>query len=690
MADGVTAAADAGTSDLESLLRERGLGAAILDTSDALVIVLDRVGRIVVFNQACERTSGWSAAEVRGELFWDRLLVPGESSQVRTVFESLRAGDFPNTFENHWLTRDGDRRLIAWSNTVLQDEDGHVDYVVGTGIDITAHAQMESELKRALGVLEQRTKELTELVNAAHAMQRVDRFEESARVIFDAAQRAIGAQSGYVALLSDDGTENEVLFLEAGEASCTVDPKLPMPIRGLRAEAYRTGEPVWDNDFASSDWMRYMPSGHAPLANVLFAPLVVEERVVGLMGLANKPEAFTADDARIAASFGEMAAMALRDSHVLEQLRSSERRFRSVADSAADAIVCVNSRGTVTYWNTAAEDIFGWSAEGILGRPVTWIMPERYRKPHADAMERFLATRRPRVIGGTIEIEGQRLDGTEFPIELSLATWDSREGTFFTAMIRDITERRKTESALARVYETEHRIAETLQTSLLPPTLEVDGLEIGAVYHPAHKSASVGGDFYDAYELDDGRVALMVGDIAGKGIDAAGLTLTVRSAVRTMAHVESSPAVILERVGDVLEDQLPSDQFATVLLAIIEKGTGELRLASAGHPSPLMVASESRWLEVEPGPPLGIMRCQYPETLATIEADSCLLMFTDGLLEARVGDEWFGEDGILSAACEIEHLAPQALADRMLEAAETFAPRGLQDDVAIVAVRLAD
>ncbi len=140
-----------------------------------------------------------------------------------------------------------------------------------------------------------------------------------------------GATSGYVALLSDDGQENEVLFLEAGGLPCSVDPGLPMPIRGLRAEAYESKAAVYHNDFMSSHWAGLMPQGHVILSNVLFAPLVVDGETAGIIGLANKPSDFTDDDARIAAGFGRLAAIALKNSLAVEARNRAETELRRLA-----------------------------------------------------------------------------------------------------------------------------------------------------------------------------------------------------------------------------------------------------------------------------------------------------------------------------------------------------------------------
>ena len=134
-------------------LPESGLAAAVIRDCAALIIVLDRDGRIVRFNRACERVTGYAAAEVIGKRVWEFLLTPEQVEPVRAVFADLSAGRFPNEYENYWLTKTGERRLIAWGNTAVLDARGQVSYVIGTGIDISEARRTEQELaKFELGI----------------------------------------------------------------------------------------------------------------------------------------------------------------------------------------------------------------------------------------------------------------------------------------------------------------------------------------------------------------------------------------------------------------------------------------------------------------------------------------------------------------------------------------------------------
>ncbi|MGM0648487.1 MAG: GAF domain-containing sensor histidine kinase [Bacteroidota bacterium] len=170
-----------------------------------------------------------------------------------------------------------------------------------------------------------RDNEISALLTATEAILKSEEFSVTAKKVFDACAKVIGAKSGYVALLSDAGQENELLFLEDGGVPCTVNPELPMPIRGLREIAYQTGKVVYDNDFMNSEWIKFMPKGHMILRNVLFSPLNIEGKTVGIMGFASKDGDFTDNDAKIAAAFGNYAAIALQNSKILGELIASNK-----------------------------------------------------------------------------------------------------------------------------------------------------------------------------------------------------------------------------------------------------------------------------------------------------------------------------------------------------------------------------
>jgi PAS domain S-box-containing protein len=420
---------------------------------------LDRNGRIIKANS--------SGAKLLGVAL-DNLLKQQFSEFVAENFRKRFKAHCKQVLENQsrescdLKLKDGDKPLyVQIESTAIKDKAENDDHIQTTVTNITDRKQAEDALCNALEKSQQRAKEVASLLDGSKAVMQHREFSDSAKSIFDSCKNLIGAKAGYVALLSRDGNENELLHLDAGGLACTVDPTIPMPIRGLREKAYQTCKTVFDNDFAQSEYVDFLPKGHARLENVLFAPLVINAKAVGLLGMANKPGGFNENDARIATGFSEFATVALFNSQTLESLEHSEQRFRSVVESAIDAIITINSRGEIIFWNYQAELMFGYSYEEIIGQPTTVIMPQRFREAHNKRMQLVVSKETSNVAGKMLELVGLKMDGTEFPLELSLAKWETHEGSFFTAIIRDITKRKQAEEALQKARaELEHRVQE--------------------------------------------------------------------------------------------------------------------------------------------------------------------------------------------------------------------------------------
>ncbi|MGF7185465.1 diguanylate cyclase (GGDEF)-like protein [Desulfitispora alkaliphila] len=181
-------------------------------------------------------------------------------------------------------------------------------------IDNISKQELAAELKLVIA-------EYKALIESARTILIQQEFKDAAKEIFSLCKKVTGATSGYVALLSPDGSENEVLFLDSGGLKCTVDENLPMPIRGLRETAYRSHKGVYDNSFADSHWMEFLPEGHMRLDNVMFAPLIIDQQTEGLIGLANKKGGFIQRDVDFVSNLGEIAAIALRNSRNLESVQ---------------------------------------------------------------------------------------------------------------------------------------------------------------------------------------------------------------------------------------------------------------------------------------------------------------------------------------------------------------------------------
>lgn len=265
----------------------------------------------------------------------------------------------------------------------------------------------------------------------------------------------------------------------------------------------------------------------------------------------------------------------------------------------------------------------------------------------------------------------------------------------FNTMQREVRDERESVAAAARreaTQKTERSLWETVQAGLLPQRLAgVPGLRIAARYQPAERALLVGGDFYDAVALPDGRLALMVGDMAGHGAQSAAQAAGLRFGWRTLVAVNPNPAAVLAALNVQMRepDQRVQGLFASILYVLIDP-RGGISFAPAGHPAPfLLTAAGCRPLETTVnGPLLGIVdEGHWPVTHAALPPGGTLVLYTDGLVEARRGGgDTFGDDracGVLEAE---RRSALETRIERLIDAARRHEDARLRDDVVVLAV----
>jgi PAS domain S-box-containing protein len=240
----------------------------------------------------------------------------------------------------------------------------------------------------------------------------------------------------------------------------------------------------------------------------------------------------------------------------------------------------------------------------------------------------------------------------------------------------------------ARVYEREHRIAETLQRSLLPERLpRLPGLEVAARYRPAASEAEVGGDWYDVIPIPGGAIGLVMGDVSGKGLAAASMVGRLRSALRAYALEGHGPEIVVDRLNRLVWTELEESQMATLIYLVLDPAEGTMRWVNAGHLPPLVVVGDRmpHFLEGGRSVPLGVLPFPNFEAVSVgLEPGGTVVLYTDGLVE-RPGEHI--DDGLDKLAQEVRAAppTPEELCDRLLEAMVPDA--GAADDVALLALK---
>jgi serine phosphatase RsbU (regulator of sigma subunit)/ligand-binding sensor protein len=245
----------------------------------------------------------------------------------------------------------------------------------------------------------------------------------------------------------------------------------------------------------------------------------------------------------------------------------------------------------------------------------------------------------------------------------------------------------------ARMYGAERHVADRLQEAMLSLPAAVPGIEFAHSYNAAGSAARVGGDFYDLFELDDRHAGLLVGDVSGKGLDAAVLTSMIKNAIRAHAsEPDKPPERILALVSDLVYRNTPAELFATVFFGVLDRRDGRLVYANGGHQPPLVVEPSG---EITPLPPTGPLvgafaQASYTPAQAVVGAGATLVLYTDGLTEARGAQGLYGDVRMRDVLHERVGQSPPALVDALVGEAVSFSDGTLKDDLAILVLARAE
>ena len=241
----------------------------------------------------------------------------------------------------------------------------------------------------------------------------------------------------------------------------------------------------------------------------------------------------------------------------------------------------------------------------------------------------------------------------------------------------------------ARLFESQRAIADTLQAALLSLPDEVPGLEIAHAYRSAAELARIGGDFYDVFEVAEETVAFVLGDVSGKGLEASTLTALAKSTVRAFAYQDHRPAHVMASANAAIASQIDESRFITAVYGTIDMRSGCLTMVCAGHPPPF-ICIESQCIEhnLERFPPLGVVPdASFTEFGIDLTPDTLVVLFSDGLIEARDGSVLLGEERVGRIVESSSDRGPQAVVDALIAEAERHTGGDIGDDVAIVVLR---
>ena len=374
-----------------------------------------------------------------------------------------------------------------------------------------------------------------------------------------------------------------------------------------------------------------------------------------------------------------------------EALAAANAKFESVFNQSGIFAGILDIDGTVRDVNVLAVEACGYSREEVLGLPF-W--DTLWWRGSDDVRAQIRLAAQQAAAGGVFRetLPYWVADGSERITEFVMHPIVDEAGVvrFLHPTGIDVTERVEAENALRALEAQERQIAIGLQRALLPASL-IDRPEVAlaALYEAGSEVLEVGGDWYDSFELPDGRIALTVGDVVGHGLAAAAAMGQVRTALAALAYHASGPAELLERLDGFLARTKTTD-FATVCYAVVDPASGVMEYASAGHPPMLVVSpgGETVLLDGAQSAPLSGDHTPRPRRQATtvLEPGSLLVLFSDGLVERRKEPIDLGLSRLAEAARSVAALPVEEVCRTLMAKLGVDAVR--DDDVAVMALRL--
>lgn len=413
------------------------------------------------------------------------------------------------------------------------------------------------------------------------------------------------------------------------------------------------------------------------------------------LAATNEEMVVTNEDLTFSIEALRLANDELAKSREQEAFRASE--LESVLTGTTDGIALIDSDGGVRWMNDSAREMLGLPQEFERD----WM--GRYGRQTLDG--RALPVERTPVYralrGERVQDERHILTtpyGGQFFISVTASPIMDTRGNVIgaTTIFRDIREQVESEGHRDRALIRERHIAQTLQAALLPPqtSYHVPGCRMSVQYQSSLDEAQVGGDFYDVFELEHGKIGVLIGDVAGKGLAAAIRVASARWTIRSYAYLDSSPAVVMARANDALcKDETEGTGMLTAVFAVLNVLESVLTYSSGGHEPQVLVHADGRLEELDAtGCALGVIEgCSYAENTYRMIPGDRVVMYTDGITESRVTfDDMFGVHGVLEYLSKVGDSDPEEIGKGLLNAARTYGNGELRDDVAIVVIEMTD
>ncbi len=416
-----------------------------------MAIISPETRRFVRFNDQTCTLTGYSRDELL-EKSWQEVTHPDDLAQATAEIVKIYRGECDAvSFEQRLIRKDGTVIFVVADVKSVRKPDGRIEYLVGTAQDITPRVMHEMAINIANSKLRENQLTLEKQYEDMHEAKKA--LEESRSRFVNLYEFSPAA---YLTLLTDGKIQR------INNTGGTLLGARRDQIAGLNFSTF-----VADTDLER--WQKFLASSITSdgRESEEFTLKCTDGRMVFVNAECSTHKF---------ANEAPVLRMTLTDitlrRHAEIALRASIERYEAVTQSANDAIVTADSKGSIVSWNPCAETIFGYTAAEIIGRPLETLIPQRYREAHNAGMARVLAGGEPHVIGKTVELFAVRKDGSEFEIDLSLSRWQVAEGSFFTGTLRDITERKKNERKLRMLSEAVRQSPESIVITDINGTIE--------------------------------------------------------------------------------------------------------------------------------------------------------------------------------------------------------------------------